>query len=105
MSEPAAPERTADGPAVLLDHVSKRFSGQRVIDDVTLAIPRGRITALLGPSGSGKSTLLRLVTGLLRADGGTVRVLDQDVFKLPRAGLLALRRRMGMLFQDNALFQ
>ena len=91
--------------AILLEAVSKRFGDRTVIDDVTLAIPRGRVTVLLGPSGSGKSTLLRFMTGLLRPDAGVVRVLGEEVFALPRAGLLKLRRRMGMLFQDNALFQ
>ncbi|MBI1946610.1 MAG: ATP-binding cassette domain-containing protein [Deltaproteobacteria bacterium] len=100
----AAPEHTG-GPAVLLEHVAKRFGDHAAIDDVTLAIPRGRITALLGPSGSGKSTLLRLITGLSRPDAGSVRVLGEELSTLPRGGLLKLRRRMGMLFQDNALFQ
>ncbi len=92
-------------PAIELTGVRKRFGDREVIHDVTLAIPRGRVTALLGPSGSGKSTLLGFVTGLVRPDAGDVQVLGERVFALPRRGLLALRRRMGMLFQDNALFQ
>lgn len=105
MSDAAPPATFTGDTAVLLERVSKRFGDHTVIDDVTLAIPRGRITVLLGPSGSGKSTLLRFVTGLLRPDAGVVRVLGEELFALPRAGLLKLRRRMGMLFQDNALFQ
>ena len=105
MSEQRAPAPIADEPAVALSGVCKRFGDRDVIHDVTVAVPRGRITALLGPSGSGKSTLLRFVTGLMRPDAGSVRVLGEQVFALPRRGLLALRRRMGMLFQDNALFQ
>jgi phospholipid/cholesterol/gamma-HCH transport system ATP-binding protein len=90
--------------AVAFDHVSKRFGARTVVEQLVLDIPRGKTTVLLGPSGTGKSTLLRMATGLLHPDGGRVRVLGEDVFGLPRAGLIKLRRRMGMLFQDNALF-
>jgi phospholipid/cholesterol/gamma-HCH transport system ATP-binding protein len=82
----------------------KLFGPRIVVDDLHLEIPRGETTVLLGPSGTGKSTLLRMATGLLRPDAGRVLVLGEDVFALPRRGLLALRRRMAMLFQDNALF-
>lgn len=105
MSDHEEPPTPATEPAIVLTGVCKRFGDREVIHDVTVAVPRGRITALLGPSGSGKSTLLRFVTGLMRPDAGSVRVLGEQVFALPRRGLLALRRRMGMLFQDNALFQ
>ena len=57
----------------------------------------------MGPSGTGKTTLLRLLTGQIRASAGEVQVLGQDVAKLGRADLFALRRRMGMLFQNGAL--
>lgn len=83
---------------------TKRFGARAVVDDLHLDIPRGKTTVLLGPSGTGKSTLLRMATGLLRPDAGRVIVLEQDVFGLPRRGLLELRRRMAMLFQENALF-
>jgi phospholipid/cholesterol/gamma-HCH transport system ATP-binding protein len=82
-----------------------RYSaGPRVIfDGVDLAVRKGSITAVMGPSGTGKTTLLRLLTGQARASSGTVRVLDQDVARLGRKDLFALRRRMGMLFQNGAL--
>jgi phospholipid/cholesterol/gamma-HCH transport system ATP-binding protein len=90
--------------AVELVGVTKRFGPRVVLDDVSVAMPRGKTTVLLGPSGTGKSTLLRLATGLLRPDAGKVYSLGEDVFALRRPGLLKLRRRMAMLFQDNALF-
>lgn len=90
--------------AIDLVGVTKRFGTRVVLDNVTLAIARGRTTVILGPSGTGKSTLLRLATGLLAPEAGTVYTLDVDVFKAPKNDLLRLRRRMGMLFQDNALF-
>jgi phospholipid/cholesterol/gamma-HCH transport system ATP-binding protein len=82
-----------------------RFShGDRVIfDGVSLVIPPGRITAIMGPSGTGKTTLLRLIGGQLRPASGSVRVDGQEVHRLSRSRLFALRRRMGMLFQSGAL--
>jgi len=90
--------------AIELRKVTKRFGDRVILDDVDLVIERGRTTVLLGPSGTGKSTLLRLATGLLAPEAGTVLSLGVDVFAAKKKDLLALRRRMGMLFQDNALF-
>jgi phospholipid/cholesterol/gamma-HCH transport system ATP-binding protein len=70
---------------------------------LNLTIQRGRITAIMGPSGTGKTTLLRLITGQLQPDSGQVIVEGQDVSKLTRTELFAMRRRMGMLFQNGAL--
>jgi phospholipid/cholesterol/gamma-HCH transport system ATP-binding protein len=74
-----------------------------VLDGLDIEIARGRITAVMGPSGAGKTTLLRLITGQISADSGSIMVDGQDLRTLPRVGLYALRRRMGMLFQDSAL--
>ncbi|MEO6078826.1 MAG: ATP-binding cassette domain-containing protein [Steroidobacteraceae bacterium] len=79
-------------------------AGPRVIfDGLNLQVAQGSITAVMGPSGTGKTTLLRLLTGQVRAEAGSVQVLGQNVAALPRRGLFALRRRMGMLFQNGAL--
>jgi len=64
---------------------------------------RGRVTAIMGPSGTGKTTLLRLITGQVRADAGSIEVFGQEVGALRKPELYALRRRMGMLFQNGAL--
>jgi len=100
-ANPAGPSTAA---AIELVGVTRRFGTRTVLDHVDLRIARGRTTALLGPSGTGKSTLLRLATGLLPPDAGVVKTLGVDVFSASRDELLAVRRRMGMLFQDNALF-
>ena len=68
-----------------------------------MEIPRGGVAAIMGPSGTGKTTLLRLITGQIRADGGTISVAGEDMRTLRRAGLYVLRKRMGMLFQNGAL--
>lgn len=71
------------------------------LDDVSLALPRGRTTAVLGASGSGKSTLVQLIIGLLRPDAGSVRVLGQPI---DYGNLRPLRKRIGYAVQDVSLF-
>src|ERR1700682_5163667 len=77
--------------------------GRLVFTGLDMDIPRGRITAVMGPSGTGKTTLLRLITGQVRADAGSIKVAGQELQGMRRADLYALRRRMGMLFQNGAL--
>lgn len=80
-------------------------TGDRVIlNDVTLSVPRGKVTALMGASGGGKTTVLRLIGGQQKAGSGEVLFDRQNISSLDRAGLYAARRRMGMLFQFGALF-
>jgi len=82
-----------------------RFSrgDRKIFDDISLSIPRGKITAIMGPSGTGKTTLLKLIGGQLYPDQGTVIVDEQNVHQLKRSDLYTLRKRMGMLFQSGAL--
>jgi phospholipid/cholesterol/gamma-HCH transport system ATP-binding protein len=75
-----------------------------VLRGIDMAIPRGRLVAIMGGSGCGKTTILRLIGGQLRQQGGTITVAGQDVMALDREALFALRRRIGMLFQFGALF-
>jgi phospholipid/cholesterol/gamma-HCH transport system ATP-binding protein len=79
--------------------------GERVIlDGITLTVPRGKVTALMGASGGGKTTVLRLIGGQYRAQSGSLTFDGQEISTLDQAGLYAVRRRMGMLFQFGALF-
>jgi phospholipid/cholesterol/gamma-HCH transport system ATP-binding protein len=78
-------------------------SGRAIFDGLDITARPGRITAIMGPSGTGKTTLLRLITGQIQAQRGEVRVWGEDVAKMARRELFALRRRMGMLFQNGAL--
>ncbi len=75
-----------------------------VFRGVDIAIPKGKITAIMGPSGTGKTTLLRLIGGQLIPTSGQVLVDGQNVHRLSRRKLYRLRNRMGMLFQNGALF-
>ena len=90
--------------AIRLDHVSKSFSGQVVLDDLSLDVPAGTAFCLLGRSGTGKSVTLKHIIGLIKPDRGHVFVQGQDVAALPARELGAVRRRMGFLFQNAALF-
>ncbi len=77
--------------------------GRKIFDGLNITARQGRITAFMGPSGTGKTTLLRLITGQAQADSGSVKVWGQEVARMSGAELFALRRRMGMLFQNGAL--
>ena len=89
---------------IQIQNVTFTRRGRAIFDDITLSIPRGKITAIMGPSGTGKTTLLRLIGGQLRPDRGQIKLDGIDVPRLSRRALYLLRRRMGMLFQNGALF-
>ena len=91
--------------AVELTGVSFGYDRRRpVLTRIDMAVPRGRLVAIMGGSGCGKTTILRLIGGQLRPQTGTVTVAGQHVASLDRDALFALRRRIGMLFQFGALF-
>jgi phospholipid/cholesterol/gamma-HCH transport system ATP-binding protein len=90
-------------PLVRIRDLSFRRGERLIFDHVDLDIPRGQVVAIMGPSGCGKTTLLRLISGQLRPDSGSVVVDGVEVQQLSRAALLALRKRIGMLFQSGAL--
>ena len=98
----AAPPVAADNVAAL-HGVDFAIDGKAIFRQLDIAIRRGDVTAIMGPSGTGKTTLLRLITGQYRADAGRVVVEGRDVAGLSRGDLYAMRRRIGMLFQNGAL--
>ncbi len=81
-------------------HVGKRFGDFVALDDVSVSIPTGRLTALLGPSGGGKSTLLRIIAGLEQADHGSI-----EIDGIEASGLPAQKRNVGFVFQHYAAFK
>ena len=97
-------------PAITLEKVCKSFGEHRVLQNVSLTLPAGKIMVMLGPSGTGKSVLLRCLVGLMKPDSGRIFVFGEEITALDerrtadRERLFALRRRFGMLFQDGALF-
>jgi len=92
-----------DRPAVRIDEVTVARGGRTVLENFTLDIPAGRVTAIMGPSGSGKTTVLRLITGQLAPATGTVRIGDTEVHALGRSALNDLRKHIGVLLQNGAL--
>lgn len=91
-------------PLVVCSGLSFGYGQRRILDDVSFTIPRGKVTALMGASGGGKTTTLRLIGGQVRPQAGQLLFDGQDVGAMDQAGLYAIRRRMGMLFQFGALF-
>jgi phospholipid/cholesterol/gamma-HCH transport system ATP-binding protein len=89
---------------IVLDDLSKSFGAKTVLSGVSLEIPDGQNTVVIGPSGSGKSVTLKLIVGLLEPDRGRVVVDDATVHELDREELAALRGRIGYVFQFAALF-
>jgi phospholipid/cholesterol/gamma-HCH transport system ATP-binding protein len=91
-------------PAIRLRGIVNRFGPQLVHDGLDLEVRRGEIMGLIGGSGSGKSVLLRTIIGLRRPTAGRIEILGLDPERLDDAGRAALRERLGVLFQDGALF-
>ena len=86
--------------SIVVENASKRFGDFQALDDVSLTVPDGSLTALLGPSGSGKSTLLRIIAGLEKPDSGTVLINEEDATSKPPQ-----RRGVGFVFQHYAAFK
>lgn len=89
---------------VEVNDVCFEYGRRKIYDHMSLTVPRGKITAILGPSGTGKTTLLRLIGGQLTPTSGNITFNGIDVHKLSRADLYELRKKMSMLFQSGALF-
>ena len=89
---------------VEIRHLSFGYGERTILNDISLDIPRGKVTALMGASGGGKTTILRLIGGQIRAQQGQTLFDGQDVTHMTQPELYAARRRMGMLFQFGALF-
>lgn len=77
---------------------------RKIFDRVSLTVPKGKVTAIMGPSGIGKTTLLRLIGGQIEPDEGDVLFAGENIPSLSRSRLYQLRKRMSMLFQSGALF-
>lgn len=89
---------------VTINNLSFQRGERTIFDNISLTIPRGKITAIMGPSGTGKTTLLRLIGGQLKPQQGEVSVDEQKINKLSQKALYQARRQMGMMFQANSLF-
>jgi phospholipid/cholesterol/gamma-HCH transport system ATP-binding protein len=101
---PAASAVSPSGYALEFDNVSIAFDENVVLDGISFQLAHGETKALFGVAGSGKSTLLKLAMGLLRPDSGRIFVLGEEVTRMSEQELFELRRRVGIVFQESALF-
>ena len=92
------------GVEIRVEGLTKSFGSQVIWKDVTLTLPAGEISVMLGPSGTGKSVFLKTLVGLLKPEQGSIWINDRDLTKLREKDLYAVRKLFGVLFQDGALF-
>jgi phospholipid/cholesterol/gamma-HCH transport system ATP-binding protein len=98
-----APGTASDDVVVDVRNAHYGIPTRQIFKGLDIKVRKGRITAVMGPSGTGKTTLLRLITGQIQPSQGNVVVWGKDLSTLDREGIYALRKRMGMLFQNGAL--
>ncbi len=91
-------------PLLCFTDVALGYGSFTVLDAIDIDVHRGQVVAMMGGSGSGKTTLLRAATGQILAQKGVIKAFGQDIAKVSHEGLLQLRQRMGVLFQQGALF-
>src|SRR6266487_1119641 len=104
MSTPYAVGEGWVGVEVRVEGLTKSFGDQPVWADVSLTLPAGEVSVLLGPSGTGKSVFLKTLVGLLKPDRGSVKIAGRDITRLREHELYETRKLFGVLFQDGALF-
>jgi len=90
--------------AIIFEDVRLEFTDKVVLDNVSFSLPRGQTKAIFGATGSGKSTILKLTLGLLKPDAGKILVMGEDVTAMSENDLFELRRKIGIVFQESALF-
>ena len=79
-------------------------NNRKIFSDIDINIPRGKITAIMGPSGTGKTTVLKLISKQLTPNEGSIKIEGKEITRMNRNQVYALRKKMGMLFQNSALF-
>jgi phospholipid/cholesterol/gamma-HCH transport system ATP-binding protein len=100
----AEPEQDSRAPVVAVENLRKAFGSQMVLNGISLSVSRGETLAVLGRSGTGKSVLLRLIIGLEQPDSGSIRIHGQEIAGLDMDGMGEIRKKMGFLFQQSALY-
>ena len=104
-NNPAIKSGKADGqPAIVIQHVTKSFGAQRVLDGVSFNVQRGETLAILGRSGTGKSVLLKIIVGLQIPDSGAALILGTNMSEANDGNIAKARKQMGFLFQHAALY-
>jgi phospholipid/cholesterol/gamma-HCH transport system ATP-binding protein len=91
-------------PVVVFDDVSITFDVKPVLHHISFTVQRGETRIILGPAGCGKSVLMKLANGLMQPDSGSIRIFGQEITTMPEYDMFKLRARIGMVFQESALF-
>ncbi len=111
MSTPTLPidygpaiQEPRSGDALVFENVDLAFENKVILDGISFRVAHGETKAIFGVAGSGKSTILKLALGLLKPDAGRIVVLGQDITHMGEDELFDLRRRVGIVFQESALF-
>ena len=104
LEQPLKPAAESASPILVFENVSIAFEDKPVLDGISFHLNRGETKAIFGIAGSGKSTILKLALGLFKPDAGRIQVLGEGVTQMPEEALFELRRKIGMVFQESALF-
>jgi phospholipid/cholesterol/gamma-HCH transport system ATP-binding protein len=104
IESPLKSTESSASPVIVFDNVSVAFEDKTILDGISFQLARGETKAIFGVAGSGKSTILKLTLGLLKPDAGDIHVLGEDVTQMSEESLFELRRKIGMVFQESALF-
>jgi phospholipid/cholesterol/gamma-HCH transport system ATP-binding protein len=104
LQAPAVNVKERGREAIRFESVTLAFDDKVILDNISFGLPHGETKAIFGVAGSGKSTLLKLALGLMKPDSGSIYVLGQDVTQMSENELFELRSRIGMVFQESALF-
>lgn len=103
-TSPHQPTGPTDAPAVVFDNVRLAFDDNEVLRGISFTLPTAHMLVLIGPSGTGKSVLLKLILGLIKPDSGSIHVNGERIDTKTEVELMRVRGGIGMLFQENALF-
>ena len=104
LERPAADSRQKSGEAIRFEDVSLAFDDKKILDSISFRLSHGETKAIFGVAGSGKSTILKLALGLIKPDSGNIYVLGEEITQMSEDELFKLRGRVGMVFQESALF-
>ena len=104
VEQPARSTQDVSPHVIVFDNVSLAFDEKVVLEGISFQLPHGETKALFGVAGTGKSTILKLALGLIKPDSGDIYVLGENVTRMKEEDLFELRRRVGIVFQESALF-
>jgi len=104
LEAPAPASQQPASDVIVFEDVSIAFEDKVVLDGISFRLPRGETKAIFGVAGSGKSTILKLALGLIKPDSGHIYTLGEDVTHMREEQLFELRRKVGIVFQESALF-